>query len=97
MMKNSNIDSVIGKAFQDFAGACDEKRRCCEETVRRSPLAAVGCAGVAGYLLQRLPVAALASGVAGLVLRLLKPALLLYGTVKVWEHFSEKSGRKADP
>lgn len=96
-MKNSGIDSTIGKACRVAGGFCEERKRCCEEAVRRSPLAAVGCAAVAGYVLPLLPVAALAAGVARLGLRLLKPALFVYGAVKVWEHFSEKPGRMAKP
>jgi hypothetical protein len=90
-MKNSDIDSALGAACRAFSGVCEAKKRCCEEAVHRSPLAAVGCAGLIGFLLQRLPLSALVGSLAGLGLRLLKPALLIYGAVKVWEHFSEKS------
>lgn len=86
-MNTSCIDSALGEVCRKIGETCQEKSRCCEEAVRRSPLGGVACAALAGYLLQKLPLLSIAGGLMGVVARLLKPALLIYGAVKLWEHF----------
>lgn len=88
-MKTSKIDVALGDAFRVVGEACEEKSRCCEDAVRRSPLLAVACAATVGYLLQVLPLSRLVGGIIRLTLSLLKPALLIYGTAKVVEYVRE--------
>jgi hypothetical protein len=53
----------------------------CEESIRRSPLAAIGIAAVAGAVLTRLPVFSILRPALGLV----KPALIILGGWKAAE------------
>ena len=53
----------------------------CEESIRRSPLAAIGIAAAAGAVLTRLPVFSLLRPALGLV----KPALIVLGGWKAVE------------
>ena len=44
-----------------------------------------------GYLLRMLPTVRILGGVAGLAIRLIKPAVLIYGASKLW-HMVQKNG-----
>ena len=56
-----------------------------EDFVRQNPMRAVGYAVVAGFVLDRLPVTRILSGVARLSLLALKPAILIYGASKLYQ------------
>jgi hypothetical protein len=53
----------------------------CEESIRRSPLAAIGIATIAGAVMTRLPVFSILRPALGLV----KPALIILGGWKAVE------------
>lgn len=57
----------------------------CEERVRQSPGTSVLSAFACGYLLRSLPVEAIVAAQVRLLLSLVRPALFLYGTAKVYE------------
>lgn len=56
-----------------------------ERYVRENPAQAVGFALLAGFLLNRLPLIRIFSGLVRLVLILLKPAVLAYGVTKIYQ------------
>ena len=96
-MSTSKIDAALGDACRAVGDACEEKSRCCEDAVRRSPLLAVACAAAVGYMLQVLPIPRIAGALVKLAVNLLKPALLVYGTAKVWEYLKESCPCAAKP
>jgi hypothetical protein len=61
-----------------------------ENYVREKPAQALLYAFVAGYLLNRLPVGRIASGVLRLLYVALKPAVLVYGASKLYEAAQEE-------
>ncbi len=85
-MNDSQIDAALGGACRAIGGAWEEKCRCCDEAVRRSPLLAVVCAAAAGYVLQFLPLPRMAGAAVKIGAGLLKPALLVYGAAKIVEY-----------
>ena len=61
-----------------------------EEYVRENPGQALLYAFVAGYVLNRLPLGALARGLARLSLLALRPAVLVYGATRVYQATQEQ-------
>ena len=61
-----------------------------EEYVRENPGQALLYAFVAGYLLNRLPLAGIVRGLMRLALFAVRPAALVYGATKVYQAAQEK-------
>ena len=57
-----------------------------EERIRHSPGTAMLSALACGYLLRSLPVGAIVTAQVRLMLALVRPALFIYGTAKVYEY-----------
>ena len=55
-----------------------------EEYVRENPVQSLGYALVAGFILNRLPIGRILSGVVRLLLIAFKPAILIYGATKLY-------------
>jgi hypothetical protein len=71
---------------EQFEAVLDET----ENYVRAKPAQALLYAFVAGYLLNRLPVGRIASGVLRLLYVAMKPAVLVYGASKLYEATQEE-------
>lgn len=56
-----------------------------EEHIRHEPIKAVLYAALAGYLMRMLPMRAILSGVARLLLSAVQPTLLIMGAAKAWD------------
>ena len=56
-----------------------------EDYVRANPVQSVGYAILAGFVLNRLGIGRILSGVVRLLLFALKPAVLIYGAAKLYE------------
>ena len=56
-----------------------------EDYVRAKPVQSVGYAILAGFVLNRLGIGRILSGVVRLLLFALKPAILIYGAAKLYE------------
>jgi hypothetical protein len=61
-----------------------------EDYVRANPTQSVLYAFVAGFILNRLPIGRILSGVFRLLLFALKPAILIYGTTKLYQAIEEE-------
>lgn len=70
-----------------------ECTRSCEESIRRVPLVSMGIAAAGALVASRLPVGALLR----LAFALAKPALLVFGIIKVAELCREKCGCEITP
>ena len=55
-----------------------------EEYVREKPVQSLGYALLAGFILNRLPIGRILSGVVRLLLIAFKPAILIYGATKLY-------------
>lgn len=86
-MNSETTSCPVEKALGAACGAVRRAgKECCEDCadqIRRSPVASVMAAAGAGYILSFLPVAALLGALLGLLLRLIKPMLILFGVIKV--------------
>lgn len=55
-----------------------------EDYVRENPVQSLGYALLAGFILNRLPVGRILSGIVRLLLIAFKPAILIYGATKLY-------------
>ena len=55
-----------------------------EDYVRENPVQSLGYALLAGFILNRLPIGRILSGVVRLLLIAFKPAILIYGATKLY-------------
>ena len=58
--------------------------------VREKPAESLLCAFAAGYILNRLPLGKVLSGLLRLVIFALKPAILIYGAAKLYQSAQEE-------
>ena len=56
-----------------------------EEYVRENPGRSIACALVAGFILNRLPIGRILSGLMRLAFITFKPAILAYGATKLYQ------------
>jgi hypothetical protein len=56
-----------------------------EEYVRENPARSIAYAVLAGFILNRLPIGRILSGLARLILIAFKPAILAYGATKLYQ------------
>jgi hypothetical protein len=61
-----------------------------EDYVREKPAQSLLCAFVAGFVLNRLPIGRVLSGVFRLFAHALKPAILIYGATKLYQAAQEE-------
>jgi hypothetical protein len=61
-----------------------------EEYVREKPAQSLVWAFVAGYVLNRLPLGRILSGLLRLLIVALKPAILIYGAAKLYQAAQEE-------
>jgi hypothetical protein len=62
-----------------------------EEYVRQKPAQSLLCAFVAGYILNRLPLSRILSGLFHLLILALRPAILIYGAAKLYQVAQEEN------
>ena len=63
-----------------------------EDYVREKPAQSLLWAFVAGYILNRLPLGRILSGLLRLLMVALKPAMLIYGAAKLYQAAHEEQG-----
>jgi hypothetical protein len=61
-----------------------------EDYVREKPAQSLLCAFVAGYILNRLPLGRILSSLFRLLIVALRPAILIYGAVKLYQAAQEE-------
>jgi len=61
-----------------------------EDYVREKPAQSLVWAFVAGYVLNRLPLGRILSGLVRLLIMALKPAILIYGAAKLYQAAQEE-------
>lgn len=61
-----------------------------EDYVREKPAQSLVCAFVAGYVLNRLPLGRVLSGLLRLLIMALRPAILIYGAAKLYQAAQEE-------
>jgi hypothetical protein len=61
-----------------------------EDYIREKPTQSLLCAFVAGYILNRLPLARILGGLFRLLIIALRPAILIYGAAKLYQAAQEE-------
>ncbi len=64
-----------------------------ETYVRENPVQSLAYAVIAGFVLNRLGIGRILSGIVRLLLFALKPAILIYGAAKLYEAAQEEENR----
>lgn len=94
----AKMDEQFAKSSEDVAahglrhtrGQFDELLSETENYVRQKPGQSLLYAFVAGFILNRLPIGRILSGLVRLFLFALKPAVLIYGATKLYRAFEEE-------
>lgn len=73
----------------DFRAKFDDWKACAEKSVRDEPMKTAGLAFAAGIVLTFLPVGRLLGGLVRVAFALAKPALLIFGIVKIVAEFDK--------
>lgn len=87
---------IESSAFEVIDSQKESSRHCfqdCEERIRTSPISAVLMAAAVGYLLRFLPLGMLLGGIVRLLLLLVKPVIVVFGAVKLYELFRQNSAK----
>jgi hypothetical protein len=90
--ENSSLESSVKQTFQDFSGSVTQCLEDFEDKVRSSPLAAVALGVSVGYLLRFFPLGFILGILVRLFLFSLKPLILIFGAVKLFELVKQKRG-----
>ncbi|MGH8047981.1 MAG: hypothetical protein ACREKL_12115 [Chthoniobacterales bacterium] len=73
-----------------------EFTRSCEESIRRAPLASMGIAALGALVVSKLPVGAIIGALLRLAFALFRPALLVFGILKIAELCRESCARSCE-
>ena len=92
--ENSSLESTIKETFQNLNESFAQCLQDFEERVRSSPLAAVSLGVSVGYLLRFFPITFILSALIRLFLFALKPLILVFGAVKLFELIRQNRGNK---
>ena len=90
--ENSSLESTIKQTFQNLNESCTQCLQDFEERVRSSPLAAVSLGVSVGYLLRFFPITFMLGVLIKLFLFALKPLILVFGAVKLFELIRQNRG-----
>ena len=90
--ETSSLESTIKKTFQDLNGSFSQYLQDFEDRVRSSPLAAVSLGVSVGYLLRFFPITFILGVLVRLFLFALKPLVLIFGAVKLFELIRQNRG-----
>lgn len=83
-------EKTAANACCDWPRLAADLRQRTENLVRDEPAKALGLAALAGLLLTILPVGRLLRGLLRLALALAKPALFIFGAMKLYEQFDKE-------
>ncbi len=78
-LRNPNLEEIRGRA---------------EEFVRDEPAKAVGIAFAAGIFLTIFPITRLIAGLLRLCVGLIKPLLIVFGAMKLYEELNKRNSQK---
>jgi len=83
-------ESAPSECCGDLRAKFDEWKACAEKSVREEPVKTAGLAFAGGIALTILPVGRVLGGVVRLAVALAKPALFIFGVVKLVEEFDKQ-------
>jgi hypothetical protein len=90
--ENPSLESTIKQTFQNLNEALTQCLQDFEERVRSSPLAAVSLGVSVGYLLRFFPITFFLGVLIRLFLFALKPLILVFGAIKLFELIRQNRG-----
>jgi hypothetical protein len=89
--ENYSLESSVEKGFQNLNETFTQCVQDFEEKVRSTPLTAVAIAAAGGYLLHVLPIGPLIRLILKLVLFSIKPLIVAFGAVKLYEFIRKQT------
>ena len=90
--ENYSLQSSLEKGCQSLNECWTQGVHDLEDKVRSTPLVAVSLAVGVGYLLRFFPIFLILSVIVKLFLLFLKPLILLFGAVKLYEFIQKQTG-----
>lgn len=89
----ANLEQAFTKACETVGSSCREKYRACEDKIHKNPGGAVLVAAGIGYLASVLPVCRIGGALLRFTFALAKPALIVFGALKLLECLEKKNNR----
>jgi hypothetical protein len=89
--ENYSLDSSLEKGFQNLNETFTQGVQDVEDKIRSTPLIAVAIAAAGGYLLHVLPIAPILRLIVKLVLFSVKPLIVVFGAVKLYEFIRKQT------
>ena len=89
-MEHRAPEDLAGRGLRYTREHFDELVTQTETYVRQNPVQSIAYAILAGFVLNRLGVGRILSGIVRLLLFALKPAILIYGAAKLYEAAQEE-------
>ena len=83
-------DDLAGRTVRYTKDEFERVLQQTEDYVRERPVQSIGYALLAGFVLNRLPIGRILSGVVRLLLIAFKPAILIYGATKLYRASQEQ-------
>lgn len=90
--ENYSLDSPLAKGCASVNETFTQCLHDVEEKVRSTPLVAVSVAAVGGYLLRFFPIALILRFVIRLLLFSIKPLIVVFGAMKLYEFIRKQTG-----
>jgi hypothetical protein len=91
-MNSSNLESGLSTALQNAQDAARRQFDTYQENVRQAPGPSLLYAALFGYIFRLLPIGALLGALLSLILTLAKPAILVFGAMKLFETLKRDEG-----
>jgi hypothetical protein len=89
--ENYSLESSVKEGFQSVNEAVTQYLRDLEEKIRTTPLVAVSVAAGVGYLLRLFPIGLILAVLVRLFLFALKPVIIVFGAIKLYDFIREQS------
>jgi hypothetical protein len=90
--ENYSLQSTLEKGCESLNESFTQCVRDLEDKVRSTPLVAVSLAVVVGYVLRFFPIALIIGIVTKLFFLSLKPLILIFGALKLYEFIQKQGG-----
>jgi hypothetical protein len=85
-------EDVAERSLRYTRDQCEQVIEQAEEYVRENPVRSIAYAFLAGFILNRLPLGRILGGLVRLLLIAFKPAILVYGAMKLYQAAQEDEG-----
>jgi hypothetical protein len=89
--ENYSLESSVKRSCETFNETLTQGVKDLEEKIRSTPLVAVSVAAIVGYLLRFFPIGLILAVLVRLCLFAIKPLIIFFGAVKLYDFIREQS------